>query len=292
MLPGLFSEGPMIHSFLLAGQSNMAGRGFPREVPLIIDPQILALRSGRWLKMYEPIICDRPFSGIGPGASFAWAWREDHPDEQIGLIPAADGGSSLADWAVGGTLFDYAAYQAELAGRTSHIDAILWHQGETDCDNITHYEEKFLPIISELRARIGDPDLPVLIGGLGDYLPRCTLQDYFIHGPEMNACLESIAHRYPNMFFVTAKGLTANPDGIHFNAVSQRVFGMRYYEAFKRRTHITEPVEGEERVLTASGAGPGLSPQERAESLRKAFDQGYIHRQEYDFLMQDLIREL
>ena len=34
--------------------------------------------------------------------------------------------------------------------------------------------------------------------------------------------------------FVSAKGLTSNPDNLHFNAVSLREFGLRYYEEFKK----------------------------------------------------------
>mgnify|MGYP006972147430 CR=1 FL=1 len=34
---------------------------------------------------------------------------------------------------------------------------------------------------------------------------------------------------------MTAEGLTPNPDGIHMDAVSQRRFGVRYYEAFVKK---------------------------------------------------------
>ena len=79
----------MVHSFLLIGQSNMAGRGFLHEVQPIRDARIKVLRNGRWQTMWEPIHFDRPFAGIGLGASFAKRWLEDHPGEEIGLIPCA-----------------------------------------------------------------------------------------------------------------------------------------------------------------------------------------------------------
>ncbi len=34
--------------------------------------------------------------------------------------------------------------------------------------------------------------------------------------------------------YVTAEGLTSNPDNLHFNAVSLREFGLRYYEEFEK----------------------------------------------------------
>lgn len=38
----------MVHSFLLIGQSNMAGRGSLQEAPPMKDARILVLRNGRW----------------------------------------------------------------------------------------------------------------------------------------------------------------------------------------------------------------------------------------------------
>ena len=38
----------MIHSFLLIGQSNAAGRGFKNEVEPIENKRIFVLRNGRW----------------------------------------------------------------------------------------------------------------------------------------------------------------------------------------------------------------------------------------------------
>lgn len=50
-------------SFLLIGQSNMAGRGFKHEVPPIYNERIMMLRKGRWKMMTEPIHFDRPVAG-------------------------------------------------------------------------------------------------------------------------------------------------------------------------------------------------------------------------------------
>jgi len=51
---------PVIHSFLLIGQSNMAGRGIIGEVPAIDHRGLMfMLRNGRWQPMTEPINPDR-----------------------------------------------------------------------------------------------------------------------------------------------------------------------------------------------------------------------------------------
>ena len=54
----------MIHSFLLIGQSNMAGRGRLNEAVEFSKQNIVTLRNGRWQGMFRPINPDRPFSGV------------------------------------------------------------------------------------------------------------------------------------------------------------------------------------------------------------------------------------
>lgn len=240
----------MIHSFLMIGQSNMAGRGFSKDVPLIYDEQIKMLRNGCWQVMVEPINYDRPSSGIGLASSFAAAWRLQH-DGEIGLIPCAEGGASLDDWAVGGPLFEHAVFQAKLALRSSKLEGILWHQGESDCfkERAAHYCEKFKVIVDALRKELDTPDMPLIIGGLGDYLTEGRYGSYFTLYPIVNKVLQEFAATEQHCYFVAASGLTANPDGIHFNAVSQRIFGIRYFEAFERLQNITVPLTHENEML-------------------------------------------
>ncbi|MGX7183328.1 hypothetical protein [Enterococcus pallens] len=50
-----------------------------------------------------------------------------------------------------------------------------------------------------------------------------------------------------NCYFFTAEGLTANPDGIHLNAISQRKLGLRYYQAFSKKQSVFKPLDNEEK---------------------------------------------
>ena len=68
----------MIKSFLMIGQSNMAGRGLINEVTPIYNERIQMLRNGRWQIMTEPINYDRPVSGISLVGSFADSWCKDN----------------------------------------------------------------------------------------------------------------------------------------------------------------------------------------------------------------------
>ena len=90
-------------SFILMGQSNMAGRGDFGEVPEIVNPNCFMMRNGRWVNMSEPINPDRAVfgvdfhSGVGLSASFADEYAK-YFKEDIGLVPCADGGTSLSQW--------------------------------------------------------------------------------------------------------------------------------------------------------------------------------------------------
>ena len=92
---GLHKAEDGIRSFLLVGQSNMAGRGDLSKENALTAPDCFMLRMGRWQKMSEPINVDRavtegscPRSGANLAASFA-AQLQKETGAKIGLIPCA-----------------------------------------------------------------------------------------------------------------------------------------------------------------------------------------------------------
>ena len=233
----------MIHSFLLIGQSNMAGRGEITDVKPIDNPNIKVLRNGRWQNMYIPVNPDRVFSGVNLAESFADVYSKEH-STQVGLIPCADGGTSLDQWREGGLLFDNAIYQTRLASRTSTVAGILWHQGESDCkeDLYPFYEEKLKKIINAFRKEKDLEDVPFMVGGLGDFLingDQCSYRNYTY----INEALKNISKECNMVRFVSASGLKSKPDNLHFNSESLREFGIRYYNEFKK-------IENKNRVFT------------------------------------------
>lgn len=214
----------------------MAGRGFVNEVEPIENRDLLVLRNGRWQRMYTPVNADRKTSGVNLAESFADRYAREH-GVKVGLIPCADGGSSLDMWQVGGLLFDHACYQAELASRTSTIAGVLWHQGESDCapEKYPYYEEKLCVILHALRERLGLWDVPVLLGGLGDFLvknPQPERAEKLRHYDKVNEALRRVAAGDARFGFVSAEGLSSNADYLHFSAAALREFGLRYYEEF------------------------------------------------------------
>ena len=250
----------MKHSVLLIGQSNMAGRGYPDDVLPIRNKRLFVLRNGLWRPMYVPVNPDRITAGINLAESFVDLYAKEH-DVDVGIIPCADGGTSLDQWQVGGLLFDHACYMAELASRTSTIVAVLWHQGESDssADKSPFYQEKLTVILNAFRERLGLEDVPFLLGGLGDFLVqnpdpvRCEkFRDYDM----VNQALARIAATEKAIGFVSAEGLADNSDYVHFSAQSLRTFGERYYEAFLKLEDKNRIFE--EKTTADAGIKSGL----------------------------------
>ena len=111
------------------------------------------------------------------------------------------------------------------------------------------YYEKLQVIVETLRKELKAPEVPFIMGGLGDFLGKsgfglnCTEYDL------VNRELLRFAKEQKHSYFVTAEGLTSNPDGIHIDAISQRKFGVRYYKAFLKRENVLNPIENEMELL-------------------------------------------
>ena len=119
---GLHEAAQGIRSFLLVGQSNMAGRGDLTPENTITAPDCFMLRMGRWQPMSEPINVDRavaegavPRSGANLAASFA-AQLQKETGAKIGLIPCADGGTRISQWQPGEVLFDHIVEAVDVFG--------------------------------------------------------------------------------------------------------------------------------------------------------------------------------
>lgn len=233
---GINNEEKEIFSILMVGQSNMAGRGDPGEVPLIVNDKCRVLRMGRWQRMCEPINPDRGVfddpkstrSGIGLAASFADELSRA-TGKVIGLIPCADGGTSITQWQPGGTIFDYSVMLAKFAMRTSRLSAIIWHQGESDCKDFDpdKYRELFLNTMRTFRRELGE-DLPIVIGEICESISKGWAPGD--SAKRMNALLRELAREVGNCEIVPADGLSLRYDNLHFNSASYRILGVRYFE--------------------------------------------------------------
>jgi hypothetical protein len=226
----------MINSFLLIGQSNMAGRGSLQEVKSIENKGIFMFKDKNWVIAQEPLHSDKPdLAGIGLGMSFSETLQRKF-EKEIGLIPCAYGGTSLSEWQKGGSLYAKAAGETMEALKTSRLKGILWHQGESDAERLESaesYKERFLYFINSLLTDIGNTNIPIIFGELGGFLvnnQKCAYSHI------VNKHLEDICSGENLFSFVSSKGLVDNGDFLHFNAKSLREFGNRYAIAWEERS--------------------------------------------------------
>ena len=229
------------HLFLLAGQSNMAGRGDVEPEDRQAVPRVLMLaRDGTWQPAVDPMHYDKPSAGVGPGRTFGLILARHDTNITIGLIPAACGGSPISTWEPGAFFdqtashpYDDAVQRAKLAMKQGTLKAILWHQGESDCHETLApaYKTNLLQLIARFRQDLGDPNLPFLVGQLGQFA-GAPWTDYT---RMVNDAHIAVAKEVSGVAFVPADGLTAKTDRLHFDARSQREFGARYAEAYLKR---------------------------------------------------------
>jgi len=229
------------HLFLLAGQSNMAGRGSVKKLTpeeAAPDPRILALNTELdWRTAVDPIHWDKPAAGVGLGKFFARIVADKNPGVTVGLIPAACGGSSISVWEPGKYFgqtkshpYDDALARARRALQDGTLKAILWHQGEGDSSPqaAALYEQRLEALIARFRADLDAPDLPFILGQLGRFPGRPWTE----HRAAVDRAHRAIAERVKNVRYVSAEGLVDTRDNLHFETPSLREFGARYAEAY------------------------------------------------------------
>ena len=159
---GIDTTGEEIYSFLMIGQSNMAGRGELLKEAQIDNPNCYMFRMGRWQKMSEPINPDRPLFGIKfpSGACLATSFADSIANDlgvKVGLIPCADGGTGIDAWEKGSVLYDYTVMMTRLAMRSSKVIGIIWHQGETDCygnERAVAHKQKFIDMTGQKIGKL------------------------------------------------------------------------------------------------------------------------------------------
>ncbi|MEX0793525.1 MAG: sialate O-acetylesterase [Pirellulaceae bacterium] len=229
------------HLYVLAGQSNMAGRGRVEEEDRTPHPRVLALnKEGKWMPAVDPLHFDKPkVVGVGLGKTFGQIMAEADPDVTIGLIPCAVGGSSIDAWAPGGFHsqppthpWDDCVKRLEQVADDGVWKGVLWHQGESDgsAAKSAAYEEKLHAVIARFREVLKQPNLPVVVGELGHFKDKPESD-----GRKMvNLALKTLPTKMPHTAFVPSHGLTDKGDRVHFDAASYRELGKRYAAAYQK----------------------------------------------------------
>lgn len=227
--------------FIMAGQSNMAGRGAidmnPFNGDTITNRRIQTInQDGEIILAKEPLHFYEPkMAGLDCGLSFARTLLQSIPEDvTILLIPTAVGGSSIIKWIDDSVhrevmLWTNFVSKVEIAKKHGVVKGILWHQGESDANanGIPVYGENLKTLFAKMRKEVDEKKLPIMMGELG-YFSK-TVNEQFM---KINGVMHQYAAKDKRSVVVGAKGLDHKGDNLHFNSAGQRELGRRYAFAF------------------------------------------------------------
>jgi len=222
--------------FILAGQSNMAGRALVEPQDTIPNDRIMTINAkGQIILAKEPLHFLEPGSeGLDCGLSFGKAMLKKIPSKiKILIIPTAVGGSSVNQW-LGDSLFRKVKLfsnfneKEELGKKYGVIKGILWHQGENNANpkDIPQYKENLASLFTKFRASIGNPSLPIILGELGSF-PK-NYDDKM----KINQIIREYVSEDKNTAVISTSDLNHKGDNVHFDSQGQRTMGQRYAAAF------------------------------------------------------------
>jgi hypothetical protein len=215
-----------VHVFVLAGQSNMLGRGFPLSLASPTNPRLLNQRDGRWVVASDPLGPPGELqSGIGPGMTFGLQLVKRHPTWRIGLVMCAKGATGIDEWQPETKLYRSCIENVRAAG--GNVAGILWMQGERggSVEQASRWGDAFMPVFRAFRTDLG-AKVPFLLGQIGTFE---GLEDAQAVLRKVQA---DLAARLPHTRLVRSADLPTV--GNHFTVPGYRVLGARYATAWER----------------------------------------------------------
>jgi hypothetical protein len=214
-----------VHVFVLAGQSNMVGRGFPLSLASPTDPRLLIWRDGGWQTASDPLgPPDNPSSGIGPGMTFGLQLLKKLPTWRIGLVMCAKGATSIQDWQPDRSLYRSCVEQVRAAGGARPA-GILFLQGERggSVAKAAGWTDGFLPLFAAFRRDFGER-VPFLLGQIGTFVGLENAQ------ASIRDQQARLAARLPHTRLVRSHDLPTL--GNHYTVPGYRVLGSRFATAW------------------------------------------------------------
>jgi hypothetical protein len=227
--------------FILAGQSNMSGKGgLPRSM-LQTHPNIYAFGNDyQWQLAVEPVdsaigqvdkVSEDEGAGSSPSVAFAAALAEKYPDMAIGLIPCAKSGSSIREWQRNlsvTSLYGSCLRRARLAAHKGEIAGLLFFQGEQDglaSPTPENWDREFAVFVASWRRDLNQPELPVVFAQIG----KITVPKYAVNWNIIQERQRAV--RLPFCKMITTDDL-ALKDAVHFTAQSYKIIGQRFAAAY------------------------------------------------------------
>jgi Ca2+-binding EF-hand superfamily protein len=262
--------------FILAGQSNMVGWGDSLKLDDDLrngNDHVLMFENGKWqpLKPFKKAQKNQEKYGMtefsfGPEVAFGHAVSKAMPEESIGIVKFAVGGTSILTWKpdwskedadrVGqgrfGSLYKKLISKIELARKIRDIEiaGFLWLQGGRDMKNVAvakEYLDNLKSLVAAIRKETGVADLPFLCGSVrrtddpddvSDLIPQRIDGPY----PAVQWVVKAksdAAKEIPNSRVVILRDIETHPMNVHYNTAGQLKVGKLFADAFlELESHI------------------------------------------------------
>jgi peptidoglycan/LPS O-acetylase OafA/YrhL len=243
--------------FLLAGQSNMAGKGdLPPPSASVHDRVFIFGNDYRWHVATEPV--DHPgsqvdpvsqdhWAGAGPALPFALEITKRDPSLVIGLIPCAMEETTISQWAR--NLSDRSLYgsclkRAQAAATMGEVAGLFFFQGEADAidpkafPHLTpipmRWADRFSVMVSDFRRDLALPQLPVVFAQIG----TTTLSTHIVpHWDTVKQQQRSV--ELADTAMIATDDLPLQ-DEVHFTTASYQEIGRRFADAYWSLTRRNE----------------------------------------------------
>lgn len=265
---------PSYDIVLLAGQSNMSGRGTYDAGIDTTDSSVFQYggysSEGTYRTIFagsDPLtMLDKPSVGVGPGMFFAKRYKQ-LTGKKVLLVPCAQGGTSIVagsvTWSPYGssdsnltnaiTQTNLAVTAAVAAFPGSAVKGILWLQGEGDGANSvteTTYATALYDLIQKLKVSITGASSAWFV--LGQMMPEAiSFQGGTYTG--IDAAHTTIGTNTTGVTKVSIGTGYNSGDNLHYNAAGARAMGTAMANAVS--TAIANAGEAAAGVVTSLSAG-------------------------------------
>lgn len=237
---------PDVAIFILAGQSNMSGRGktpVPAEIEAAAKGVLNYTNAGHWEPAREPLddatgqvdtVSADASASVGPGLAFAARMLSLLPGQRIGLMQCAKGASPMAMWIPGGgrdTLYGSCIARAREAQGKGHIAGILWYQGESDAaseEAARSWGGNFTKLVAAFRHDLADPTLPVVYAQIGNVSQQRLAKLDFAQWALVKEAQAAVS--IPRAVMIAADKYEISDDGIHLTTSSYMKIGEEFAE--------------------------------------------------------------
>ena len=226
--------------FIMAGQSNMAGRGQIEPQDTIPNERLLTINATRELIIAkEPLHFYEPnLTGLDCGVSFGKTLLQHIPKNiTVLLIPTAVGGSAIEQWLGDSTfrnvqLLSNFKEKVKIGSQYGIVKALLWHQGESNTGNeksINLHTKRLKELFKTFRDIIQDKNLPIILGELGSYSKNNA------NWQLLNITLRNYVKADKNASLIVTQDLKNKGDDIHFDSEGQRKMGERFANEYLKK---------------------------------------------------------